>query len=516
VFKDYWLAILPAYLFGLVLSLLAERFLTPRPVLPWQRPAWTLGVHVGIWTLMFGLEVALFRRPYFGATNVLAIQALIILVSNAKYQALREPFIFQDFEYFLDAVKHPRLYLPFFGLTRALVASAGYALALWVGLSWEPSMAGIAISNPWNSATAFVLFTLSIVAAGFAAALLAGRRSMEVFNPAENLKQLGLAATLWVYGRAERQATSTIRQGAPFARMAFPAILPKSLPDMVVIQSESFFDARHTYSQLREDILSNFDRLKAESVQYGALNVTARGANTVRTEFSFLSGMAAADLGIHQYNPYRRLAQQSFPTLPSHLKTLGYRTVCVHPYHRSFYRRNTVMPLLGFDQFIGIEAFQDAVRDGPYVGDQALGKHVLGLLGGGEGKPLYVHVITMENHGPLHWETVTEADSEALLRMPIPPGCEDLVAYARHLRNADFMLGGLAQGLKDRARMTALCLYGDHVPIMPAVYSKLGAPSGETNYILWRSDGPGLARDQVCDISDLAFAYLRVAGLMAP
>nr|WP_242697450.1 LTA synthase family protein [Bordetella petrii] len=493
--------------------MLAEALLTPRPVAPWRRPAWAWGVHLGLWTLMFGLELALFRRPYFGAANVLAIQVLIILVSNAKHQALEEPFVFQDFEYFLDAVKHPRLYLPFFGLARALAAAGGYAFALWAGVSWEPSMTATTAGDAWRHA-GFFIQTALLVAAGLACALAAGRHARVNFNAIEDLRRLGLAAALWAYGRAERQPTGAIRQAAPFARLAPPTALPDLLPDMVVIQSESFFDARRIYPQLREDILANFDRLKSESVQHGTLNVAARGANTVRTEFSFLSGMAAGDLGVHQYNPYRRLAQQGFPTLALHLKQLGYRTICVHPYHRSFYRRNTVLPLLGFDQFIGIEAFSDAARDGPYVGDRALGEYVLSLLNDDKGKPVYIHVITMENHGPLHWETVTEADTAATLRAPVPAGCDDLVAYARHLRNADLMLGELAGALAGRARMAALCLFGDHVPIMPAVYCRLGAPQGETDYVLWRSDGRRSGGQHECDVSRLAFMYLKAAGLM--
>ena len=509
----YWLPLLPAYLLGLTLSWLADLLLAPRPAAPWRRPAWTFGVHIGLWTLMFGLELILFRRPYFGAANVLAIQMLIILVSNAKYQALNEPFVFPDFVYFTDALRHPRLYLPFFGLTRALAAAGGYALALWTGLTWEPPITAAA---PAGVDTRFFTSTVLLAVAGLVCAMAAGRAARADFNAASDLQRLGLAAALWAYGRAERQPTDNVRQLAPFAHLVLPVALPVPLPDLVVIQSESFFDARRVYPQLRTDILAHFDRLKAESVQHGRLAVAARGANTVRTEFGFLAGMAASDLGVHQYNPYRRLAQQGFPTVASHLKQLGYRTICVHPYHRSFYRRDTVLPRLGFDEFIGIEEFGGAQCDGSYVGDRAVGERVLRLLGGGHDGPTYVHVITMENHGPLHWETVTDADAAAVLNTPMPVDCQDLVAYGRHLRNADLMLAELTSALKNRARPASLCLFGDHVPIMPAVYRTLGAPQGDTDYILWRSDGRTVAQQQDCHVAGLAFTYLTATGLMSP
>lgn len=34
-----------------------------------------------------------------------------------------------------------------------------------------------------------------------------------------------------------------------------------------------------------------------------------------------------------------------------------------------------------------------------------------------------------------------------------------------------------------------LTWFGDHVPIMPAVYSRLGAPDGRTEYFVWRKGG---------------------------
>ncbi|MFD4839999.1 LTA synthase family protein [Achromobacter sp. NPDC058515] len=501
-----WAALLPPYLIGLALSFGVEAGLAPRPVAPWRRPMAAAGVHAGVWTLAFALELMLFRRPYFAVANVLAIELLIVLVSNAKHRALREPFVYPDFEYFTDAIRHPRLYLPFFGVGRALAAAAGYGLALWAGLALEaPVAAGAAAA------------AAGLAALGTALAAWAGRRLVVVFDAAADLKRLGLASALWAYGRQERQAADELRANAPFSPArtlsgsAPPA--PDPMPDLVVIQSESFFDARRAYPSLRPEILGNFDLLKAESARHGRLHVAAWGANTVRTEFAFLSGMHGQALGIHQYNPYRRLAQGGFPTLASYLKSLGYRTICVHPYHRSFYRRDKALPLLGYDEFIGMEAFSDAPLAGPYVGDRAVGDKVASLLAERDSRPLYIHAITMENHGPLHWETVTPADAEAVLLGPMPAGCEDLVAYARHLRNADAMLGSLRTFLAGRAWPASLCVFGDHVPIMPAVYEKMGDTDGATDYLLWQSATQGAAVAQDCDVASLARTYLALNGL---
>src|SRR5271155_2683877 len=108
-----------AYGAGAALSFVQELLLKPRPT--WRkRPfaAWSL--HLGVWSAAFGCGLLLVQRPVCAAFALLAAQLVILLVSNAKFAALREPFIFQDFEYFVDAMRHPRLYLPFLGLYRFL------------------------------------------------------------------------------------------------------------------------------------------------------------------------------------------------------------------------------------------------------------------------------------------------------------------------------------------------------------------------------------------------------------
>ncbi len=487
-------------------------------------------VHVGIWTLAFALELALFRRPWFGVMNVLAIQLLIVSVSNAKFRVLREPFVYPDVEYFLDAVRHPRLYLPFFGIDRAVGAAGGYALALLAGLTLEDSVtAGVwlvsfrelsrdQMLDPAAPEALFLTCTLAMAAAGAIVAKLAGRCVRVAFKADKDLGRLGMVACLWAYGRSEKQPTTVQRAGAPFLRANRPGTLPATLPNLIAIQSESFFDARRIYPELvKDDVLSNFDVLKTQAVEHGRLKVAAWGANTVRTEFAFLSGMEAEALGIHQFNPYRRLAPEGVATIASYLRSLGYRTICVHPHHRTFYRRDRVLPRLGFDEFIGIEAFEGERREGAYVGDIALGGQVAKILQRASAKaPLYVHAITMENHGPLHWEKVTASDIACVFKAPMPEGCEDLVAYARHLRHADAMFGALRQTLASAEQPASLCIFGDHVPIMPRVYQRLGQADGTTDYVMWhswRTDRAQGAAGYQRHVRTLAEAWLKEAGL---
>ena len=251
------------------------------------------------------------------------------------------------------------------------------------------------------------------------------------------------------------------------------------------------------------------------AASFGKLQVPVWGANTVRTEFAFLAGVAAEKLGVHRFNPYRRLARQEVPTLAGFLRNLGYRTVCVHPYPAGFYNRDKVFPLLGFDEFIDIRSLAGAEKTGPYIGDVAVAEKVCALLGDSSGQPIFVFVITMENHGPLHWEKVPAGDVERLYSIPPPDACDDLTIYLRHLRNADRMVGMLRDRLEALPGSGWLCWFGDHVPIMASVYETMGMPDGRTDYMIWgkcdsRCDGTHLDME----VDKLGVLLLQKMGLV--
>lgn len=490
---------------GLALSFLLEHWVQPRPQPCWRRPPATSAIHAALWLLLFCLELAVFRRPWFAMAIVSAFQLFVVLVNNAKFHSLREPFIYQDFEYFLDALKHPRLYLPFLGTLRTVIAVAGFILAFYGGLSLETALSA---RTPLPD-----FFILVASVAGFAGMLLwwgAGQSLPVTFAPQNDLRQLGLLSSLWRYAREERQRPAL---PAPRARAQAPAE-DAALPHLVVVQSESFFDARRLFAGIRPQVLQEFDALKACAACQGQVEVAAWGANTVRTEFAFLSGLSPEALGVHRFNPYRKLARQSIPTIARDLQRLGYRTVCVHPYFSSFYGRDAVFPLLGFDEFVDIESFKDVENTGPYIGDIALARKVCALLQQSSSQPVFVFVISMENHGPLHLEKAHAQDVAQLYSNPPPDGCDDLTIYLRHLGNADRMAAMLRDQLQAMPGPSWLCWYGDHVPIMPKVYSALPAPDGKTDYLVWHNGHPAGQGERVdLKIEDLGDLLLRKMGL---
>ncbi|HLU76447.1 MAG TPA: LTA synthase family protein [Burkholderiales bacterium] len=500
-----------AALTALLLSVGIERLMTPRPSLARPPSAWLL--HAGLLLCAHALLTLLLGRPWFAAAALLALLLTVVLVNNAKVRTLDEPFVFQDYEYFTDAVRHPRLYIPFLGWWKFLGAAAGVVLAVAVGLWWEAApVSRFAWSGQLGGvALVFVVGALSLV--------IGARKPLAVtFDAARDVREFGLIASMWRYAMEER--APAVESHSPFVVSREPVERSNheretpDLPHLVAVQSESFFDARALYAGIRADVLAEFDRLCADALLSGKLSVPAWGANTVRSEFAFLSGIGEAQLGVHRFNPYRAVAAGwEAPSLAASLRRLGYRTVCIHPYPASFYRRDRVYPKLGFDEFVDIRAFDTAARFGPYIGDAAVADKVASLLENAT-QPVFVFVITMENHGPLHLEHVAPTDIDALYREAPPAGCEDLTIYLRHLRNADRMIGTLRSALEQSARPASLCWFGDHVPIMPAVYDNFGKPKGEVHYVCWSNRHSAAGEHSDLAAHDLAIAWLRVLGLV--
>lgn len=466
---------------GVVASLAMERLV--RPVAPGvRRDASSALIVAGSHGAVLAMALLLTQRVVFAAALALSVQLLLVLVSNAKYRALREPFVFTDFGLFSQALRHPRLYLPFLGARRALLAAAAFAAAVYVGLAIEPPSAG---------AVGVGTAVLALAAAAIAAGL---RHAPAVrFDPFADLARIGLLASLWLYWREERRRPGPV-VSAPWlsrSRVA-PGPHKDDLPHIVVVQSESFFDARRLHPDIRCELLSNFDNIKQSALHHGRLQVPAWGANTMRTEFAFLAGIGADALGVHRFNPYRHAARRSRPALPWYLRERGYRTVCVHPHPAGFFQRHRVLPNLGFDEFVDIAAFGDAPRAGPYVADEAVTRQVMQILQNAS-EPTFVFAITMENHGPLHLQSAEGVDTRRLFTRAPPGKVDELIIYLQHLANADRMAGDLLRLLRRLPREGLLCFFGDHVPSMPAVYDALGFADPRTDYVVWREGAAAAA-----------------------
>ncbi len=304
-------------------------------------------------------------------------------------------------------------------------------------------------------------------------------------DPAQDAARLGLLAMLFAHGMIARAERPSRRSSTMSAVPQTPARMREDSGPLIVVQSESFFDARRLHPAVPRNLLPAYDAFRASALQWGNLAVPGWGANTMRTEFAALTGLTELELGFDRFNPYHAFARRPVHSLASRLRHSGYRTVCVHPFDRRFFRRDLAMANLGFDAFLGPEAFVGATRSGRYVTDIEVARRILEVLRS-EGPRVFIFAITMENHGP--WVDAAEGPQDRYPELAGLPHAGALQQYLDGLRAADRMLELLARDLQ-RIERGVLAFYGDHLPSLPSVFDALGFEDSRTDYFIWRPEG---------------------------
>ncbi|MEF8723682.1 MAG: hypothetical protein V5B30_14150 [Candidatus Accumulibacter delftensis] len=100
----------------------------------------------------------------------------------------------------------------------------------------------------------------------------------------------------------------------------------------------------------------------------------------MRTEFAFLSGLAAESLAVHRFNPYRRLARQGVATLASFLRDAATAPSACIPTRPASMRATRSSRNSASTSSSTFAAFAGAPKSGPYVSDLAVAEKVCSLL----------------------------------------------------------------------------------------------------------------------------------------
>jgi hypothetical protein len=459
----------------------------------------------------FGLFLLPTGRPILSGLAVLCLAIGMGVADRVKRIVLDEPVVFADRSELIEVVRHPRLYLAFVGTWRMICATVAILLVIAWLIDLEAPL------WPVSLISALLLAFVAVVAGRLLFVIPSGpallprlatyyRRLDPSRDPATDSARFGLLATCIIHAtlaRAERPE----RQRAAQDRH-WPA-LPANGP-ILIVQGESFVDARRLDPALAGH-LPHFGKLQAESVCHGKLAVPCWGANTIRSELAVLTGLGADDVGLDRFNPYEHFARVPLPSLAHQARAAGYRTICIHPYEANFYYRDKVMPLLGFDEFIGIEGFAGAARSGPYVSDiavaECVAKHVRE-----HGPRVLVFAITMENHGP--WDA--EHD-------PLPPAMlpeawrgradgPEIGRWLKHLQSTDAMIPILREAIAATGSPGWLIFYGDHQPSLAGAFQAPDAADRRSDYAIWGSAAaPGERADLAAE--NIAATLMEAMGV---
>jgi hypothetical protein len=382
----------------------------------------------------FAVPYAMTQRPLTSLGLAALLVSVLSIANTVKKRVVFEPIVFSDLGLLGQIVRHPKLYFmdrPLEIFTGVLLVSGALITAIW----FEPQLL------PWAPAYVFVggawlaLFTARSVIRAQLAPMLLDERTGWGSTSFGLLTAIVLQFVSWLGSKQARSSDT----------LSMPEVLPAC--DIVLVQLESFIDLSATPSIQSAE----WAKLTSRSKLYGKLIVEARGANTMRTEHSVLSGVPNSALGFDRFDPYLRRLSAKYGVVEA-LRTLGWDTVFVHPNDLRFFRRDRALPLLGFSKLVGTEAFLPDQLVGPYVGDRAVASRIIDELKASD-RPKFVFAVTMENHGP--WKPG---------RLPgVEPG---LPSYLAHQRNMYEALEELLSFAARSERRTIIILYGDHAPAL--------------------------------------------------
>lgn len=437
--------------------------------------------------------LAISRRWVFSLLIALGAEALLYWVNAQKIANLASPVVPADF-HMLGQLDHGGAHLlsgyAHLGGWLLFAAIAGLVALIALGIYEPPLIARRAL--PRTGIAACAAAALLSLCAGVPGWRVIYNREALQFQPwsaTETAKRSGVISMLALYRldyagqhlKIDRQAArALLGSTGPAVRAAMAAGNDGVRPDIVIVQSESFFNPGRMVGYAPYQFIPNFERLAAEG-ESGPLHVPTFGGGTIRTEFEVLTGLPLRYFPQVQF-PYLQIEAKVIPGLARTLRTNGYTTLAIHDNNRSFWNRASALERLGFDRFIAINDFpKNLPHDGHYVADSALTDEILKQLRD-SGPPQLIFAISMEAHGPYDGDPgpINVAERDAI---PVPAGVTGvpktmLQTYLYHLHHADAQLGRLADVLSKRSRPTLLMFYGDHLPALGQAFEVNGFKDG--------------------------------------
>ena len=305
---------------------------------------------------------------------------------------------------------------------------------------------------------------------------------------------------------------------------------PGDAPDVVIVLSESFWDAtKLTGVEFSEDPIPFFRALSGKCV-HGDLMVTPFGGGTCNVEAELLLGVVCRHFNLSD-TLYRKTLRRPVPSLATAFRGLGYRATALHTFSGDFYKRDAALRHMGFDEFRAAESINNPRMSGQYIDDSCLTDMIFETLDAAE-QPSFVFAISMENHQPY---TARKFEKPSISASGAMLGKQQAAveAYAHGLRDADRELERLIDYCERRTRPTVVLFFGDHLgalgedfalyracglvessmgALSPAEISRLYAPP----YLLWSSNGNEAKAQPPTGANFLGGLLLDAAGAEKP
>ncbi|WP_259416371.1 LTA synthase family protein [Bacillus toyonensis] len=247
-------------------------------------------------------------------------------------------------------------------------------------------------------------------------------------------------------------------------------------PNIIFFMSEAFWDPTKLVNlSFSEDPLANLHHY-IENFPGGQTIAPVFGGSTANTEFEALTSYSMSFLKPGSV-PYQQAVagQKEIPSIASELKNHGYYTNAIHAYGRSFYKRDDVYNVFGFDNFNAEDTMKNVEVDGDYISDISISKEIIEELNKRK-QPTFIHAVTMQNHFPFNPGRFEEKQIE-ISGLTDEGSKAELETYTEGVRRSDEALKYLIEQIQELERPTILVFFGDHLPVLgtnKAIYKEAG------------------------------------------
>ncbi|AWC34299.1 LTA synthase family protein [Bacillus cytotoxicus] len=254
-------------------------------------------------------------------------------------------------------------------------------------------------------------------------------------------------------------------------------------PNVIYIMSEAFWDPTKLMNlSFSEDPIPHLHHY-IENFPGGQTISPTFGGNTANTEFEALTSYSMSFLKPGSI-PYQQAItnQNEVPSIVSSLKKEGYYATAIHSYGRSFFKRDTVYHVLGFDTFHAEDTMKYTDIDGDYISDISMSKEIIEELKR-RTQPTFIHAVTMQNHFPFTPGRFGENRTE-IHGLTEDASKAELETYTEGIRRSDEALQYLIEELDKLGKPTILVFFGDHLPSLgtnKSLYKEAGYIENETS-----------------------------------
>ena len=236
----------------------------------------------------------------------------------------------------------------------------------------------------------------------------------------------------------------------------------KQKPNVVVIMNETFSDLNVVNKIKTNKEVMPFINSLSENTIKGHMLVSVFGGGTSNSEYEFLTGNSVSALPLNG-NAYTQFVKHKVPSLASQLKQQGYDTLAFHPYKAHGWNRDTVYPLLGFDQFLDETSMNPNGEKfrGWYSDSEDYNKIIDIFNKKKAGQPLFLFNVTIQNHGGY---LIADKNFKEEIKIKDEKATDTANRYLSLIHESDRAFEKIINYFKNQKEPTIVVMFGDHQP----------------------------------------------------